>query len=93
MDEQTGNELQEDFAYIINAEKKLGVETGPGKMTFLFQHGGTVTRYFDSSVEATIPSDKKYLNLKSKYFGNVENKLSLFYPREFKNQLDKHSEI
>jgi len=40
MDEQTGKELQEDFAYIINAEKNLGLETGNSKMTFLFQHGG-----------------------------------------------------
>ncbi len=94
MDEQTGKELQEDFAYIINAEKNLGLETGNSKMTFLFQHGGTVSRFYsDDRIEATLPKDKKYLELKAKYFGSVENKLWLFYPLEYKKYLDKNVKV
>jgi len=92
MDENLGQSIQADFEYIINAEKRLGIETGSNRITFLFQHGGTVSRYNnDQRVEATFPKDSKYIELKQKYFGDLENKLYLFYPREYKKDIDKNS--
>ena len=93
MDEQTGKVLQDEFAYIINAEKGIGIETGKSKITYLFHHGGTVSRAYDGKVEATQPKDKKYLELKAKYYGDISNKMYLFYPAEFKKDLDNNVEI
>jgi len=50
----------------------------------------SVSRFYsDDRIEATLPKDKKYLKLKAKYFGSVENKVWLFYPLEYKKYLDK----
>ena len=93
MDEQTGKALQADFAYIIHAEKGVGIETCHNKITYLFYHGGTVSRAYDGSVESTAPKDKKYLELKAKYFGDITTKSYLFYPAEFKKDLDNDEEV
>lgn len=91
---KTAKQLQEDFAYIINGEKSVGVETGQSKMTFLYHHGGTVSEYYyDKKIEATVPTDKKYLELKAKYFGDVSNSIWLFYPNQFKKYLDNSNNI
>ncbi len=95
MNEQhkTAKQLQEDFAYIINGEKGIGVETGQNKMTFLYHHGGTVSQYYNNKrIEATMPKDKKYLELKAKYYGDI-TKMSLFYPTTFKKDLDNNEKL
>jgi hypothetical protein len=57
-------------------------------MTLFFGHGGTLKEsYVDGRVSATMPTDKKYLALKAKYFST--DNLSIFYPSEFKKYLNK----
>jgi hypothetical protein len=89
---EQAQELQNDFDYIINSERRSGMETGRDYITLFFNHGGVVREYYrDKRVEATIPKDKKYLELKAKYFS--ANNLSLFYPNEFKKYLDNDEEV
>ena len=86
------NELQQDFAYIISCERRVGMETGKDFITLFFNHGGVVREYYHGKrVEATMPKDKKYLALKAKYFS--ANNLSIFYPNEFKKYLDNDEEV
>lgn len=93
MNNEAAAQMQEDFAYIINGEKNLGIETGRDKITFLYHHGGTIIEYYrDKRVEATMPKDKKYLELKAKYYGNATDK-SLFYPRQYKKYLDNNDKV
>ncbi len=93
MNNESAAQMQEDFAYIINGERSVGIETGREKITFLYHHGGTVSEYYrDKRVEATMPKDKRYLELKAKYYKDVTN-ISLFYPRQFKKYLDNNEEI
>lgn len=94
MNEQqlAAKQMQEEFAYIINGEKSLGIETKRDKITHLYHHGGTVSEYYrGGQVEATMPKDKKYLELKAKYFGDTT--MSLFFPSSFKKELDNNEEI
>ena len=86
------NELQREFEYIINSERRVGMETGRDFVTLFFNHGGVVREYYrDSRAEATMPKDKTYLALKAKYFST--NSLSIFYPNEFKKYLDNDEEV
>ena len=86
------NELQRDFEYIINSERRIGMETGREFVTLFFNHGGVVREYYrDKRAEATMPKDKTYLALKAKYFS--ANNLSIFYPNEFKKYLDNDEEV
>jgi hypothetical protein len=90
---EQAEELQQDFAYIIEKERRNGMETGQNCITLFFNHGGVVREYYrDRRVEATIPKDKKYLELKAKYFPDT-NRLSIFYPYEFKKYLDNDSKV
>jgi hypothetical protein len=87
------NELQRDFEYIIKSECRTGMETCRDHINLFFNHGGIVREYYnDGPVEATQPTDKKYLELKAKYFP-VGNSLSIFYPNEFKKYLDNDEEV
>lgn len=89
---EQANQLQQDFEYIINGERRTGMETGRDCITLFFNHGGVIREYYrDRRIEATTPKDKKYLDLKAKYFS--ENNLSLFYPSEFKKDLDNNEEV
>jgi hypothetical protein len=89
---EQANQLQSDFEYIINCERRTGMETGRECVTLFFNHGGVVREYYrDKRVEATMPKDKKYLELKAKYFS--ANNVSLFYPSEFKKQLDNSNKV
>ena len=89
---EQASELQADFEYIINSERRTGMETGRDCIALFFNHGGVIREYYrDKRVEATIPKDKKYLDLKAKYFS--ANTLSLFYPNEFKKYLDNNEEV
>lgn len=86
-------QLQKDFEYIIKHECRTGMETGRDRITIFFNHGGTVSEWYkDKKITATMPSDKKYLELKAKYFP-VGNSLSIFYPNEYKKGLDSNNEI
>lgn len=84
--------MQEDFTYIIDKERRIGMETGNSQITLFFGHGGTICEsYKDNSITATMPTDEKYISLKNKYFPNGDN-LSIFYPYQFKKDLDKKLE-
>jgi len=85
-------ELQKDFEYIVNSERRVGMEIGRDFVTLFFNHGGVVREYYrDKRAEATMPRDKTYIELKTKYF--FTNSLSIFYPDEFKKYLDKDEEL
>ncbi len=57
----TAKQMQDDFAYIIHAERSVGIETSRDKITHLYHHGGTVSEYYrDKRIEATMPKDKRY---------------------------------
>lgn len=86
-------QLQKDFAYIIEHERRTGMETGRDRITIFFNHGGSVSEWYkDKTVTATMPTNKKYLELKAKYFP-VGNSLSIFYPDSFKKDIDNNTEI
>jgi hypothetical protein len=86
------NELQQDFAYIISCERRVGMEISKEFITSFFNHGGVVREYYQGKrIEATMPKDNKYLALKAKYFST--NSLSIFYPNEFKKHLDNDEEV
>lgn len=86
-------ELQQDFEYIIKSECRTGMETCSDYITLFFNHGGVVRQYYrDGPVEATRPTDKKYIELKAKYFP-VGHSLSVFYPIEFKKYLDNEVKV
>ena len=86
------NELQQDFTYIISCERRIGMETSQDFVTLFFNHGGVVREYYHGKrVEATMPKDKRYLEIKAKYF--FTNSLSIFYPSEFKKYLDNDEEV
>lgn len=90
---EQASEMQQDFSYIIEKERRVGMETGKDKITLFFGHGGTIQeKYKDKTLTATMPTDQKYLDLKAKYFP-VGNSLSIFYPGEFKKGLDSNTEI
>ena len=90
---EQANELQADFEYIINCERRTGMETGQNCITLFFNHGGVVREYYrERRLEATMPKDKKYLELKAKYFPDT-NSLSIFYPYEFKKPLDNLDKV
>jgi len=85
---EQATEIQEDFLYIIDYERRIGMETSKDCIILYFKHGGVLKEYYkDKSIEATMPSEKKYLELKSKYFP-IDKNLSIFYPYEFKKRLD-----
>ena len=86
-------ELQRDFTYIIEKERRNGMETSKEGITLFFAHGGTILDFYKSIHKtATMPTDKKYLELKAKYFSGT-NSLSIFYPNEFKKYLDNIKEV
>ena len=85
--------MQEEFGYIIEQERRVGMETSRDKITLFFNHGGTISEWYkDKTVTATMPTNKKYLDLKAKYFP-VGNSLSIFYPSSFKKDIDNNAEI
>lgn len=87
------NELQEDFAYIIDCEQQIGMETALGNITLFFKHGGAIKESYNSMIiSATMPTNKRYLALKAKYFPDI-NSLSIFYPTRYKKYLDNTQEV
>jgi hypothetical protein len=93
--------IADEFRYIDEGERSIGMETASGRMIIFYKHGGKKIifthecnyqgkHYRADDIAFAEPTDKKYVELKQKYFsstGEPFDDLVIFFRDELVKRL------